>query len=61
LGGRNISDKAEPIDTAAYYDAEYYVNNQIIPSVLKLLKELKVSEQELANAGKQSNLSDFFH
>jgi DNA polymerase I len=59
--GRNISDKAEPLDTASNYDAEYYVNNQIIPSVLKLLKELKVSEQELANAGKQSSLSDFFH
>ncbi len=59
--GRNISDKAEPLDTATNYDAEYYVNNQIIPSVLKLLKELKVSEQELANAGKQSSLSDFFH
>jgi DNA polymerase I len=60
-GGRNISDKAEPLDTATNYDAEYYVNNQIIPSVLKILKELNVSEQELANAGKQSSLSDFFH
>jgi DNA polymerase I len=59
--GRNISDKAEPLDTATNYDAEYYINNQIIPSVLKIMKELKVSEQELANAGKQSSISDFFH
>jgi DNA polymerase I len=59
--GRNISDKAEPLESATNYDAEYYINNQIIPSVLKIMKELKVSEQELANAGKQSSIADFFH
>ena len=59
--GRTISEKAEPLEMAKNYDPEYYIAHQILPSVMKILKELGVNESTLANAGKQSALSDFFH
>ncbi|MCX6773809.1 MAG: hypothetical protein NTY68_02305 [Candidatus Micrarchaeota archaeon] len=59
--GRTISEKAEPLEMAKNYDPEYYIEHQILPSVMKILKELGVNESILANAGKQSALSDFFH
>ncbi len=57
--GNTISEKATPLELAEDYDAEYYINNQIIPAVMKILKELGVDEKELDRKG-QSSLSEFF-
>ena len=54
--GSTISEKAEIEDTAKDYDPDYYINNQVIPSTLKILKELGVSEEELAGMGSQKRL-----
>lgn len=58
--GKSISEKAEPLESAEGYDPDYYVNNQILPSVLKILKELGYDEYALKRGGKQKGLGDFF-
>lgn len=59
-GGKSISEKAEPVEYAKDYDADYYINNQVLPAVMKILKELGYDEDELKNRGKQKNLGAFF-
>lgn len=54
--GSSISDKAELEEYAKDYDADYYINHQIIPATLKILKELGVSEDELKGLGSQKKL-----
>ena len=54
--GNSISDKAELEEFAKDYDADYYINHQIIPATLKILKELGVSEDELKGLGSQKKL-----
>ncbi len=54
--GSTISEKAELEEVAKDYDADYYINHQIIPSTLKILKELGVSEEELKGLGSQKKL-----
>jgi DNA polymerase, archaea type len=54
-----ISYRAEPVDFAKDYDADYYINNQILPSVLKILEELGYDEADLKFKGTQSSLGDF--
>ena len=54
--GSSISDKAELEEFATDYDADYYINHQVIPSTLKILKELGVSEEELKGLGSQKRL-----
>ncbi|MGC8651716.1 MAG: DNA-directed DNA polymerase [Candidatus Micrarchaeia archaeon] len=54
--GSSISDKAELSEFAQDYDASYYINHQIIPATMRILKELNMSEEELAGAGKQKKL-----
>lgn len=58
--GKSISEKAEIIELAKDYDPDYYINNQILPSVMKILKELGYEEHDLKFGGKQGNLSSFF-
>lgn len=57
--GSSISDKAKVIDFVEEgdYDADYYVNNQVLPAVLRLLEALGYSESELKGLGKQTTLS----
>jgi len=55
-----ISDTAELLEYAKDYDPDYYIENQILPSVLKILGELGVSKDELLGKGKQSSLDHFF-
>ena len=57
--GRTVSEKAEVIDFAKDYDANYYIEHQVLPSVLKILKELGYSEDDLKFKGSQSGLSSF--
>lgn len=54
--GNNISDKAELEELAKDYDPEYYINNQVIPATMRILKELNFSEDELKNLGTQKKL-----
>lgn len=58
--GKSISEKATPAEFAEDYDADYYINRQILPSVMKILKELGCSEEDLKLGGKQKGLGDFF-
>lgn len=58
--GASISEKAEIAEHAKDYDADYYINNQVLPAVMKILKELGYDEDELKNKGKQGKLSGFF-
>ncbi|MCD6279731.1 DNA polymerase [Candidatus Micrarchaeota archaeon] len=56
--GDSISNKAQYYKFAKDYDPNYYINNQVIPAVLKILKELGYSEDELKTNGKQKTLWD---
>ncbi|MCX8194533.1 MAG: DNA-directed DNA polymerase [Candidatus Micrarchaeota archaeon] len=58
--GNSISDKAQLAEFAKDYDANYYINHQVLPAVLKILKELGYSEEDLKFGGEQQDLSSFF-
>jgi DNA polymerase I len=57
--GKTISEKAELAEFAKDYDADYYINNQILPSVMKILKELGYDEYSMKVGGKQKTLDLF--
>jgi len=59
--GKTISEKAELAEFVREgdYDAEYYINNQVVPAVIKIMRELGYSEQDLVHGGKQSSLGAF--
>lgn len=57
--GNSISDKAMPAELAKDYDANYYIEHQVIPAVLKILKELGVKKDDLLLGGKQSSLGEW--
>ncbi len=54
--GNSISEKAEVEESAQDYDPDYYIEHQVIPATLKILKELGVSEDELTGTGAQKRL-----
>ena len=56
--GENIGDKSEVIDFVEEgdYDPDYYINNQLIPGVFRILDALGYSEDELKGLGKQMTL-----
>lgn len=59
--GASISDKARIIDFVEEgdYDSDYYINNQVLPAVLRILEALGYSEDELKGFGKQMRLGSF--
>ena len=57
--GKSVSEKAYPLEMAKDYDADYYINNQVLPAVMKILKELGYEEYDLKIGGKQKGLGDF--
>ncbi|NYZ77591.1 hypothetical protein H0O02_04750 [Candidatus Micrarchaeota archaeon] len=57
--GATISEKAVPLDMAKDYDADYYINNQVLPAVMKILKELGYDEYGMKIGGKQKGLDSF--
>ncbi len=57
--GNSISDKAMPLELAKDYDSGYYIEHQVIPAVLKILKELGVKKEDLLLGGKQSSLGEW--
>ncbi len=54
--GNSISEKAEIEDTAKTYDPDYYINHQVLPATMKILKELGFSEEEMRGGGSQMRL-----
>lgn len=57
--GKSISDKAVLRELATDYDADYYINNQVIPATLKLLSAFGYDEDSLKSKGTQSKLGDW--
>ncbi len=59
--GKSISEKAELEEFVKEgdYDAEYYVQNQIIPAVEKIFAELGIDSTDLERGGKQTGLGAF--
>ncbi len=57
--GKSISEKAELAEYAKDYDPDYYINNQILPAVMKILKELGYDEYSLKVGGRQKTLDLF--
>ncbi len=54
--GTSVSERAELEGMAKDYDADYYINNQVIPATMRILKELNFNEDELKNLGSQKKL-----
>ncbi|MFB6174860.1 MAG: DNA polymerase domain-containing protein [Candidatus Nanohalobium sp.] len=57
--GHSISDRAEILEYAEDYDADYYIENQVIPAALRVLKVFGYTEDQLKGKGKQSGLGRF--
>ncbi len=54
--GNTISDKAEIEGIAKDYDADYYINNQLLPAVMRILKALNYTPEQLKLGGSQRRL-----
>jgi DNA polymerase, archaea type len=56
--GNTISEKAELEEFVKEgdYDSNYYIKNQILPAVIKIVRELGYTEQDLIEGGKQTGL-----
>ena len=54
----SISDKAELEEYVEEgdYDAEYYIENQVLPAVIKIMQELGYTKEDLIIGGKQTGL-----
>jgi DNA polymerase I len=58
-GKGSISDRSIPIQLLRpthEYDAEYYINNQVLGAVMKILEMLGIKEKDLKGKGKQEGL-----
>lgn len=60
-GSGSISDRSVPSKTASVedIDSDYYVENQVIPAALRVLKVFDVDKKELLGKGHQENLEGF--
>jgi DNA polymerase I/DNA polymerase-2 len=59
-GSGIISERAEPAEDAENYDPEYYVNNQVVPAVMRVLATLGCTEEDILSDGEvQYSLSSF--
>ncbi|MCD6434415.1 MAG: ribonuclease H-like domain-containing protein [Candidatus Diapherotrites archaeon] len=60
--GKSISERAEMEEFVKEgdYDAEYYINNQVIPAVIKIMNELGYSKDDLIHGGKQKTLGSYW-
>lgn len=59
--GKSISEKAEIAEYVKEgdYDAEYYIENQVIPAVIKIIQEFGLNKEDLIFGGQQRKLSFF--
>jgi len=59
-GQGSISDRAEPSEDTETYDPDYYINNQVVPSALRVLSVLGYTEDDIKQEGEaQSSLDSF--
>ncbi|MFB6144178.1 MAG: DNA polymerase domain-containing protein, partial [Candidatus Nanohaloarchaea archaeon] len=58
-GSGSISSRAEMLRYADSYDADYYIENQVIPATLRVLKVFDYTEGQLKGEGRQSGLGRF--
>lgn len=60
--GKSISDRAQLQEyvNEGNYDADYYIEHQVVPAVIKVMKELGYSREDLVQGGKQHKLASFF-
>ena len=58
-----ISQRAEPLEDVdvANYDPNYYIENQVIPAVSRIIDSLGYSHEEIVHQEKQSSLDAFFN
>ena len=54
--GKTVSDRAQVVELAKDYDPTYYIENQVLPSVLKILGEMGISEDDLLTSSTQKGL-----
>ncbi|MEM0372702.1 MAG: DNA-directed DNA polymerase [archaeon] len=61
-GSGSISDRSTPVELLGNkrYDPDYYVENQVLPAVMKILNELGVKENDLKFKGTQEGLNKWF-
>lgn len=61
-GREPISKRAVPIEDAKLtnYDPNYYIENQILPSLGRIIESLGYSQEDILHKGKQSSLDAFF-
>ncbi len=57
--GKSISEQAELTKYAENYDADYYIDNQVVPVAMRVLKVFGYTEDQLKGKGKQSGLGQF--
>lgn len=57
--GKSISEKAELEEFVkpGDYDADYYITNQLLPAVIKIISEFGYTKEDLLQGGKQQTLS----
>jgi DNA polymerase elongation subunit (family B) len=57
-GRGSISDRAEPLEDVkpGQYDPEYYINNQVLPAAMRVLKALGYEEKEILSGKIQKKL-----
>jgi len=58
-GGGTISSRSETVKYAKDYDSDYYIENQVLPAALRVLKVFGYTEGQLKGEGKQSGLGQF--
>ncbi len=62
-GGGSISDKAYPLEwvikKGMTYDANYYINNQVIPAIERILEVIGITTGEVLGKGRQTTLFSF--
>ncbi|MDO5852443.1 MAG: DNA polymerase domain-containing protein [Methanobacteriaceae archaeon] len=60
-GTQPISQRSEPIEYIEHdYDPEYYINNQVLPAVLRIFEAIGYSEEQIIYNQRQTTLDQFF-
>jgi DNA polymerase I/DNA polymerase-2 len=61
-GGGTISDRAEPVEDVKQnqYDPNYYIEHQILPASMRVLKALGYTEQQVLSGKVQASLGEWF-
>ncbi len=61
-GGKKISSRTTPVELARVedYDPDYYIDNQILPAVLRIFEALGYNKDFLKTGIKQKSLSSWF-